>query len=200
MSKNRRENKQQDPVKSSNRETQPRTSQSQKQEQPKEAANSTDDVFSKRVIAIATLLGAITAFIVSVIFALPKPNIFFPATPTPITFGSTATSISYARIQSLSIMKDGSLIESVNPGGSIVLTKGWNVDIRVNFISNTNDNDLTFSWEFCHQEYNFVGQGAVKTPYTLSVEGVDCIGVTILKGGKILDNSKFPVTVNINQP
>src|SRR5574342_332012 len=119
MSKDRRENKEQEPAKPSNRKTQPRISQSQKEEKSKEVAKSTDDVFAKRLTAIAGLLGAITAFVVGVVLAWPKPNIFFPA--TPIVHGSTETLIPYARIQSLDIKKDGKLIDTVNPNGSIVL-------------------------------------------------------------------------------
>lgn len=197
MSKDRRENKDQEPAKPSNRKTQPRISQSQKEEKSKEVAKSADDVFAKRLTAIAGLLGAITAFIVGVVFTWPKPNIFFPATPT--THGSTETLIPYAQIQSLEVIQDGNIITK-NPGETIDLTMGANVIIKANLIANTSLDDLVFHWDFCHKEKNKAGQGVIEISYLASEMGMDCINVKIEKGGQYLDTANFWVSIGKSQP
>lgn len=157
--------------------------QPEKPKKPRKRRNSLDPTI---IVAIIAALGGI---IVAVINPQILSSIFPPPAATP-----TATPIPFAGIQSLDVIQNGTTTNTLNPGEKIILTSGANVLLKVNFISNTDVNNLVFHWEFCHPEKNTKGQGTVEIPYKLSEDGKDCIKVKIEREGQFLDVSNFFVS------
>jgi len=136
------------------------------------------------IVAIITLIGVIiTSQGFTTWFTTITNN------PTPVL--STSTPIPFARIISLDIMENGNIIETVYPKEKKVLPPSQNLFLKLNVNTNTGFNDLIFTWEFCHPEKNLKGQDAGEIPYTLSAREVDCITVTIMKGGERLNTANF---------
>jgi len=79
----------------------------------------------------------------------------------------------------------------IYPKEKKVLPPSQNLFLKLNVNTNTGFNDLIFTWEFCHPEKNLKGQDAGEIPYTLSAREVDCITVTIMKGGERLNTANF---------
>jgi hypothetical protein len=144
---------------------------------------------------IVALIGAITTIIITVM-AMPSVNKWLQSltepSPTPVL--PTTTPVPFARVQSLDVIQDGNIIDTLAPDGKMTLPVGSNVIFRVNVITKTDVNDLVFSWEFCRPDKNTKGQGAVEIPYKVSQDGDDCITVKIERGGQILTIAHFLVS------
>jgi hypothetical protein len=139
-------------------------------------------------ITLALISGAVA--ILTAIIALVDPQIITSfLLRTPVT--PTATSVPFARIQSLNIIHEDGTTETVNLGEKIILPIASNVMIQVNFVTNTGKENLVVHWEFCHPEKNTRGHGAVEIPYKLSEEGTDCINVKIERDGQFLHTANF---------
>ena len=141
------------------------------------------------ITALTTIIGAILASPILV------PWFESVTAPRPTAVLLTATPIPYARIQSLDVIQDGSLLGTVNPGQAINVTAGSNVIVKVNTISNPDQADLVFVWEFCEPGNDVKGQGAVEIPYRVGAKGQDCLVIKIEKGGEVLDIARFLVSI-----
>ena len=151
-------------------------------------------------LALITLIGTF----VTAMFASPAFNTWVQSIikSDPTSVLPTATPIPFARIQSLDVIQDGTLISTVNPGNEILLSTGSSMIFQVNVITKTNPDELVFRWEFCRTENNSntIGQGAIEIPYKISEEGVDCIKVKIERGGQYLDTANFQIRTENSQP
>jgi hypothetical protein len=148
-------------------------------------------------VAIIGLVSAITVAIIGLVGAIiarPDLDLFeiISHITNPTTSSPIATPVPFAVITSLDILESGNVIDTVyQTDKDNVLPPSQNLFMKVNINTNVDLSDLVFRWDFCHSKKNIEGQGAVEIPYTLSEREVDCVTVTLMRGGERLNTANF---------
>jgi hypothetical protein len=143
------------------------------------------------VLALSTIA---TILVLGALIITKNQAPIFP--PSTIAKDALAPiSVPYARVQSFDVIKDGKIIDTLNPNEKTMLSVGWNVTAKINFVSNVDLENLIFIWEFCNPGNNLIGQSAVEVPFSVSEKGQDCIQVKIMKGDEFLDTAHIFISI-----